>query len=388
MPRRSLADHFNGVAVGEQRSWLETLAVLRPVLEAVLQARLALAVRELSGEDALHAADDDAWAELMGRPAPELAGRSDLDLGVARETAALLGERCREAAATGRSTPFDLAWPAPGVKRVLTCRVAPLPDRAGGPRHVVLAAELGGGDGVVEGAVARADRLVSLGVLAAALGHDIKNLASLTDVVLQEALQQAEAAQHAWELPLERVRDDLRVALEGVRAVTVVARDIQQLAVEREECDLADLNAVVTWVLKLAAAHLGARAALVTHLEAAPPVRGNTVRLGQVVLNLVMNAAQAVEGRAARGRVWVETAARGERVVLTVSDDGPGISPEVRQRLFEPFVTSRPAQGGTGLGLHVARRIVEQVGGSLELHDRPGGGTRAVVTLPAARRAR
>ena len=95
-----------------------------------------------------------------------------------------------------------------------------------------------------------------------------------------------------------------------------------------------------------------------------------------VMLNLLMNACQA----SGETPVEVHAAARDDCYEMTILDRGPGIPAQVREHLFEPFMTSRP--GGTGLGLAIARRLTQLNGGTLTLGDRPGGGTAAVVQLP------
>jgi signal transduction histidine kinase len=100
-------------------------------------------------------------------------------------------------------------------------------------------------------------------------------------------------------------------------------------------------------------------------------------QLKQAVLNLVLNALQATP---AGGRVVLHTAEDEGRLVVAVTDDGEGMTPETREKAFTPFFTTR--EGGTGLGLPLVRRIVEQHGGSVELSSRLGGGTTVALTFP------
>jgi signal transduction histidine kinase len=108
---------------------------------------------------------------------------------------------------------------------------------------------------------------------------------------------------------------------------------------------------------------------------------GDARALNQVFLNLLKNAVEALEGSGGTVRVRLR---RGESTVtVEVEDDGPGIDPALRERLFEPFVTSKPAGRGTGLGLPISRRIVQECGGSLEVRSEPGHGTCFTVSLRA-----
>jgi signal transduction histidine kinase len=141
-----------------------------------------------------------------------------------------------------------------------------------------------------------------------------------------------------------------------------------------------DLVSMAAHVLELMAPLLakeGLRLRLETH-GPAPRVAADRDRLGQVLINLIQNAAQASQA----GQEVVLGLGPGPkgRALLTVSDQGSGISPEDLAKVFNPFFTTK--KRGTGLGLPLARRIVEEHGGSLELESRPGQGTTARVILP------
>jgi signal transduction histidine kinase len=117
--------------------------------------------------------------------------------------------------------------------------------------------------------------------------------------------------------------------------------------------------------------------------EGLPRVRGNAQRLEQVIVNLLLNACQSLPDRRCAIRVSSRSSGDGREVMVEVRDEGAGISPDVLGRLAEPFFTTRQSSGGTGLGLYVSRKIVEEHGGTLVLESEPGRGTKAVVTLPA-----
>jgi two-component system NtrC family sensor kinase len=112
-----------------------------------------------------------------------------------------------------------------------------------------------------------------------------------------------------------------------------------------------------------------------------PPVMADRDQLCQVVLNIVLNAAEAMPKG---GSLWLasRTADERKRVVLEITDNGPGIPPEIRDRIFEPFFTTKKT--GTGLGLSIAYGILEQHGGTLQVQSPPEGGTTILVTLPAS----
>ncbi len=125
--------------------------------------------------------------------------------------------------------------------------------------------------------------------------------------------------------------------------------------------------------------------ALETELDDALfPVGVSNDRLVQVLLNLVLNAADAVHAAGDGGTIRVTARAEAERVVIAVEDSGPGIPEEIRGRVFDPFFTTKPPGEGTGLGLSISAAIVEQAGGVIRAEDRPDGarGARMVIELP------
>ena len=118
--------------------------------------------------------------------------------------------------------------------------------------------------------------------------------------------------------------------------------------------------------------------------EELPAVKGPTDQLTQVVLNLLLNAADAIDGE---GSILIEVDLHPERddtIRLEISDSGPGIDAEILPHLFEPFVTTKPTGEGTGLGLAVTHTLVERLGGTIEAENDPLGGARFVVDLPVA----
>jgi CheY-like chemotaxis protein len=122
---------------------------------------------------------------------------------------------------------------------------------------------------------------------------------------------------------------------------------------------------------------------LVKHYAVVPSVRANEARLGQVFLNLLINAAQALpEGRAEHNEIKVTTRVDGERVVVEVRDTGAGIPPEIVGRIFDPFFTTKAIGVGTGLGLAICQRIITDMDGQLWVETELGSGTTFGVSLP------
>src|SRR6185369_13260131 len=115
-------------------------------------------------------------------------------------------------------------------------------------------------------------------------------------------------------------------------------------------------------------------------------VRADENRLVQILVNLLMNAADALPAEsAARNRIRLTTRVEGDDAVIDVADNGPGIPPEMRSRIFEPFFTTKPVGEGTGLGLFVTRNLVGALGGTVTVGDTPSGGALFTVRLPIER---
>jgi CheY-like chemotaxis protein len=143
------------------------------------------------------------------------------------------------------------------------------------------------------------------------------------------------------------------------------------------------LNSAIESAVAMARTALKARAKLVVDFGQLPPVWASEGKLSQVFLNLLINAAQAIEeGSSAHNEVEVRTWANGDEVFATVTDTGKGVVKENLARIFEPFFTTKPTGVGSGLGLCICRNIVTDFGGDISVESEPGEGTRFIVRLP------
>ncbi len=236
--------------------------------------------------------------------------------------------------------------------------------------------------------VATTDRLVSMGVLAAGVAHEINN--PLTALVSSlDFLDEQMDTLLAGAAP--EVREDLHDLLltskEATFRIRDIVRDLRLFTRPNEERKShVDLRETLESTARLARIEIRHRARLVKDFKPVPLVFGNEARLGQVFLNLVMNAAQAIEeGDVGRNEILLSTATDEEgRAVVEVRDTGRGIPSAVLPHIFEPFFTTKPVGVGTGLGLSISRRIVQAVGGTLEATSEPGRGAVFRVTLPPA----
>jgi signal transduction histidine kinase/ActR/RegA family two-component response regulator len=232
----------------------------------------------------------------------------------------------------------------------------------------------------------QSDRLASVGMLAAGVAHEINNplayVIGALNFVDEELSRRTDASTDVRE-----IRQALADAREGARRVTDVVRDLKTFSRGDEELrTLVDLRAVVESSLKLAFAEIKYRARVVRSFGEAPPVLANEARLGQVLVNLLVNAAQALsDGKAEENEIHVSTGTDAQgRAVVEVRDTGPGIAREIIGRIFDPFFTTKPVNVGTGLGLSICRNIVSALGGEITAESAEGRGAVFRVTLPAA----
>lgn len=229
----------------------------------------------------------------------------------------------------------------------------------------------------------RSERLASVGRLAAGLAHEIGNpiaaVMGLEDLLLEGGLSASE--QRDFVLRMKKETERIHRILKDLLAF---ARPGE---VKEPDGDASgSVEAAVHDTVALLMPHQALKdieMSLDVHPDL-PDVALSSERLVQVVLNLVLNAADAV---GAGGRVRIAAERGGLGVRLSVEDDGPGIDPNVKARLFEPFVTTKEVGKGTGLGLAVCRGLVESVGGNIALDENVTRGARFVVELPTARDA-
>ncbi|WP_239470466.1 sensor histidine kinase [Archangium violaceum] len=230
-----------------------------------------------------------------------------------------------------------------------------------------------------------ADRLATVGQLAASVGHEINN--PLAFILGNLGYVREELGRQGTPSSLEREEwlEALAEAQEGAERVRLLVQDLKLLSrADDAGSEAVDLGAVLRSASKMAAHEIRLRARLVMQSEGVPRVHGNAARLCQVFLNLLLNAAHAITPGAVERNEIRLIARRGEgsRVLVEVSDTGCGIPPENLERIFRPFFTTKPAGVGSGLGLSVCHRIITAHGGDLSVESEPGRGTTFRVSLP------
>lgn len=218
-------------------------------------------------------------------------------------------------------------------------------------------------------------RLQAVGQLAGGTAHDLNNVLT---VILGEADGLLE------DVADPALRDRVRTIQDAAFRAAGLSRDLMDFSrQETDEPELVELNRVVEETQRFVARGLGDDVALEKELEEPSPlVPGRQLRFQQVLVNLLLNAQDAMDEG---GRIRVRTRWAGDFVRLEVEDDGCGMDSDAQAQVFDPYFTTKAAGEGTGLGLTMVRTIVEGLGGSIELWSAPGRGTMVSVVLPAAR---
>jgi PAS domain S-box-containing protein len=222
-----------------------------------------------------------------------------------------------------------------------------------------------------------ADRLASVGTLAAGVAHEINNplayVCSNLDMLIEQLA--GEALQMA------------REAREGADRIRTIVRGLKTFSrSEAERRHTIDVIPVIELSINMANNEIRHRAQLVRDYGPIPPVEADDSRLGQVFINLLVNAAQAISDHDAERneiRIITSTDTAGN-AVIEVCDTGRGIPPDALEHIFEPFFTTKPAGVGTGLGLSICHTIVSAMGGQIVARNRPTGGASFRLTLPRA----
>jgi nitrogen-specific signal transduction histidine kinase len=240
------------------------------------------------------------------------------------------------------------------------------------------------------------DHVAALGTIAAGVAHEINNPLAWVAANIEFALERLRAR---WAAALDEgdeaaaeiaeLVEALQEAHGGTRRIATIVRDLR--AVSRAHDDTrtpVDVRRALSTSVSIAFPSIRHRARLVEDYGPCPTVLANDARLGQIFLNLLVNAAEAIpeedDPEAHLIRVSTATDGRGHAVVA-ISDDGVGIAEEIRSRLFEPFFTTKAPGRGTGLGLPITRRLVEGLGGEIEVESSVGVGTTFRISLPPSK---
>lgn len=255
------------------------------------------------------------------------------------------------------------------------------------------------------GQLVQSERLHTLGQLVAGVIHELNNpltivgtnlqvLAeyvqqqqTLIDMYAREGAKTAAIDAYVEEIDLAYMRQDLPRILgscqEGAARARQLVDELRRYSIANSpEVTPVDVKGNLHSTVRLVESNYRNKVNFELHTEQCPPVMGVTGQIQQVLMNLLINACQAMGDQPGMGKITITTRAEGGNVVIEIADSGPGIPADVLPRIFEPYFSTKSASDGTGLGLPISKRICEKHGGSLEVRSTIGEGTTFTITLP------
>jgi signal transduction histidine kinase len=225
-----------------------------------------------------------------------------------------------------------------------------------------------------------ADRMASLGMLAAGVGHEINSPLTYMMLNLEHAIGKLERKQADPEALLGAVRK----SLDGAERVKKIVANLRTYSSGNAAPTNVDVAHIVEVAVGIASASIQQRALLICQVGAVPPVVANEARLSQVLVNLLVNAGQAIVGPPEDNQIYLIASLQPDgRVCLEVRDTGTGIPPANLPHIFDPFFTTKATGEGTGLGLWITHGIVSEMKGEITVSSQVGGGSTFRVYLPA-----
>ncbi|HEX8726725.1 MAG TPA: ATP-binding protein [Gemmatimonadaceae bacterium] len=323
---------------------------------------------------------------LQGVARSEVLGQTIFDV-LHRQPADVLRREFEELFAKGETQQFQTESVASGEPRVYRLTKIPMRDGAGEITHAITIGEDMTEWKKAEARVAQAEKLAALGTLAAGVMHEINNPLATIAAAAESLGLRVDEGGLAGDALVAELRAALQlIAHEVSRCSGIVAGVLDFSRPRPLRREPVPVNALVQRTLFLLKHHARFKTLrVVTRLdEGAPNVVGNDEQLIQVLMALLLNAMDAMDGGPDGGEIRVRTGpAGGGQVLVEVADDGVGIRRDVLPRIFEPFFTTKPVGRGTGLGLSVCYSIVSDHGGRIEVNSTFGRGSSFRVLLPA-----
>jgi signal transduction histidine kinase/FixJ family two-component response regulator len=356
--------------------WRQTTAELKSVLDSVETGIILL---DPSGRVRF---SNDRFAQLFGLPSRRLT-----DLEGFQELGGLVAGRFRspesfaapwESFMAGAGVPAhdELEMMRP-TRRVLERFSRPVLDGDGHPVGWLELYRDVTGDRQIQSKLLQTEKMAALGQLVSGIAHELNN--PLTTIMGYAQLLLGHGLLPPQFSEASKVFQEAERARRIVKNLLYVARE------NKPERTRVNLNEIVERTLALRSYELKVEN-IVVECELAPDLPetvGDPYQLQQVVLNLLVNAEQSLLQGRGQGRVWIRThRTPAGKISLEVSDDGPGIPPQIASRIFDPFFTTKPSGVGTGLGLSIVYGIVQQHDGEITFESPPGAGAKFLVELP------
>ncbi len=306
--------------------------------------------------------------QLLARPETELLGHTLLET-LGAETGGRHHAAVQKTLRSGDPVDYEYQLDVPGGRRHFAGSSVAVPDAASGERHAVFWIRDITEQVELRKKLLEAERMASLGTLAAGVAHEINN--PLAYMMLNA--EQMQTALRRWRADgaprsqVDSVANSVAMIHQGAKRVQRIVRELLQLSEPDDRKESVDLRQVLGLAVELTRASLDGRVELVTEWESGPPVVANGGRLVRVFENLLLNAVEAIEiADSDQHRITISLRFTPDRrACIDVSDTGTGVAPEHEQRIFQPFFTTK--EHGTGLGLAICQRVVSALGGELKL---------------------
>jgi signal transduction histidine kinase len=383
-------------AASRGRLWVfEDVTASRQAAAALRDAGHLLRILEAHADGAVLELDTDVhivgiWAtrlEFFEKPDTLLQG-SGLPEAIGHGPGTALEGLVRRVFASGHPESFEYALDLRGERRYFVTKAILMSSADGESPRVTLMIRDVSERTRMQTQLLEAERMVSVGLLAAGVAHEINN--PLAYVLLNLERIRTGLRSLDAHVPNDAVLDLLeavQMALQGGRRVQTIVRELSHFSRRGLEVrEPVDVHRVLDFAIEMAAPEIRDRARVVRDFQELPAIVANENRLGQVFLNLLLNAAQAIAAGDPDGneiRVATRTG-EGDQAIVEVSDTGMGISPSVLPHIFEPFYTTKAAGTGTGLGLAICQLIATSFGGRLTVETELGHGSVFRLVLPAS----
>jgi PAS domain S-box-containing protein len=360
----------------ERERWFST--TLRSIADAVVAVDLAGNVSFMNpAAEALIGVTAEA---AIGRRVRDILGRLD-----PQQALSVLEQALDHKTTTGAPVEHEI-----GDDRIISETVAPVIDD-GHPLGAVMVFRDITRQKLLQRQLELADRLASLGTMAAGLAHEVNNPLAIVLANASYVREELQREQQAGGGDVRGLGEAIQAQSDLESAAMRIARIVRELQAFSQPAPLgreADVGAAVAWAVRSTAHELRQRATVVMNLAPVSRVCVDETRLAQIVVNLLLNAAQAITpGHVASNTVTITASELGDRVVIEVRDTGSGMTPESLKHVFEPFYTTKPVGAGLGLGLASCHAIVTSAHGRIDVESQTGVGSTFRVALPVAPRA-
>lgn len=235
------------------------------------------------------------------------------------------------------------------------------------------------------------DRFAAIGRLAGGVAHEINNPAAVVTTnlaLLKEEMDglKTELISSKSSFDIQEIQEILGECEDGMKRIVSIVKDLGTFRrVEHDYQEEVDINDVIRASSKLIYNEVRHHARLVLDLNEIPRIRADRGKIGQVILNLIGNAAEAIpEGNAEKNQIRIITKKKDNNIAITIEDTGCGIPMDVRSKIFDPFFTTKPVGEAAGLGLTISREIIKKHGGEIQFESRNEKGSQFEITLPIA----